>query len=251
MKKKTSRATTSLIIGGGEIGLSLRKVIKDADIRDVDDAPWLKTRYDILHICFPYSDKFVTYVKKYQRKYSPKYIVIHSTVPVGTTSRISLSYHSPVRGIHPHLERGLRTFVKYLAPKNKFLANYFKKSGITIKEVDNPRTTEAMKLWCTTQYGVNVAVEKLIYKWCIDNKVDFGIVYTDCNTTYNEGYKKMGFPKFSKYVLDHREGPIGGHCILPNCELLNEEVSKFILENNAKFKMPKVQKNTSSCRGKC
>ena len=105
----------SLIIGAGEIGQALEKVlnkyykvwIRDKDWGEEDIHP------DIIHICFPYSENFVSNVDKYQRQYDPKYTIIHSTVPVGTARNCS-AMHSPIIGIHPSLEQSLTTFTKFI-----------------------------------------------------------------------------------------------------------------------------------------
>ncbi len=226
----------SLIIGNGEIGYSLYNVLSETHetyVRDIED---LKVDgIEVMHICFPYSKKFVDYVKKYQREYNPKYTIIHSTVPIGTSTKCN-AYNSPVRGIHPHLERSFKCFIKYLAPKNQELKEYFEKAGIPIKEVEKPETTEAAKLYCTTIYGLNIIAEKECYNFCKNYGLDYEIVYQDMNETYNEGYDKLGFPQFKKYVLKHIDGDIGGHCIVPNCDLLQTPIAKFILSQNRNFK---------------
>ena len=204
----------SLIIGAGEVGKALHKVIGG------DTIP--SAQYDIIHICFPYSDDFVSEVKRYQELYKPRYTVIHSTVPVGTTTRCK-AHHSPIRGVHPHLEEGLRTFIKYLAPANQELKEYFEKAGIKIKLIDRPENTEALKLWSTTQYGRAIELEKEIHKYCEERGLDFNIIYTEANKTYNEGYEKLGMGYVRRPILKHIKGDIGGHCVLPNYKLLNKE----------------------------
>jgi hypothetical protein len=225
-----------IIIGAGEIGSALFKVLNkvyDVKIRDLEDIE-ISDEINVMHICFPYNKKFVRTVNQYKKIYNPKYVVIHSTVPVGTSDKCD-AYYSPVRGIHPHLEKSLTTFVKYLAPKNKFLFNYFNQAGIQTEQTYKTQTLEVMKLYCTTLYALNVIAEKEIWKYCKDNGLDFGIVYTKCNRTYNEGYEKLGFPQYSKYVLNHKDGKIGGHCLIPNCKLLNTDIANFVLKQNNKL----------------
>lgn len=227
---------STLIIGYGEIGKSLHGVLKEkyeVHIRDIEDGPTLDKVY-VMHICFPYFKNFVAEVKKYKKKYKPKFTVIHSTVPIKTAKRCK-AYYSPVRGIHPHLERSLKTFVKYLAPKNDVLAKYFVDAGIEIELHDSPESLEAMKLYCTTLYGLNIIAEKEIYEFCKKHNLDFDMVYTKSNQTYNEGYEKLGFPQYTRYNLKHHGGKIGGHCVIPNCKILNTKIAKFILKENDKI----------------
>lgn len=223
----------SLIIGQGQIGTSLYNVIKSAhttEIRDITSKKDYRNVY-VMHICFPYSEKFVAEVKKYQKMYNPKYTIIHSTVAMGTSEKCN-AYYSPVRGIHPHLEKSLKTFVKYIAPKNIFWKNYFGKARINIELHDSTKSLEVMKLYCTTLYGLNIIAEKEIYRYCKDNNLDFDLVYTKSNKTYNEGYKKLEFPQFVRYMLSHSDGKIGGHCVIPNCKILNTDIAKFIVKQN-------------------
>jgi hypothetical protein len=224
-----------LIIGAGEIGSALYNTLSpkhDVKIRDIEDVSFQNIR--ILHICFPYSKNFVREVKKYQKMYKPKYTIIHSTVAMGTSQRCN-SYYSPVRGIHPHLEKSLTTFVKYLAPHNSELKSYFEEVGMQIEETEKTQTLEAMKLYCTTIYALNVIAEKEMWESCKKHDIDYNIVYTESNKTYNEGYSKLGFPQYTRYMLKHTDGKIGGHCLIPNCKLLKTDISKFILKQNDKL----------------
>ena len=227
----------TLIVGYGEIGKALYSVLNnagyDVKYRDFESSEKIEN-IDVMHVCFPYSKTFVKSVAKYKKIYKPKNTVIHSTVPVGTSEKCK-SYYSPVRGIHPHLEKSLLTFVKYLAPNNDVLKSYFEKAGISIEESEKTQTLEAMKLYCTTIYALNVIAEKEIWDFCKKHNLDFETVYTKCNQTYNDGYEKLGFPQFSKYILSHKDGKIGGHCLIPNCKLLKTDISKFILKQNNKL----------------
>lgn len=231
------RKKTDLIVGFGEIGKSLYKILRKkytVNILDIEPEAIVTHDVNVMHVCFPYTASFVKEIKRYRKMYKPAYIVIHSTVPIGTSKKLECFY-SPVRGVHPHLEKSLQIFIKYLAPNNKYLVNYFKNAGIKIKSSADTNSLEAMKLYCTTVYGMNIIIEKEIWNFCKTNGLDFNTVYTDCNLTYNDGYKKLGFPQFSKYVLKHVDGKIGGHCIIPNCKLLNTDSARFIARQNKKL----------------
>lgn len=228
--------TNSAIIGIGEIGKSLSLLLEKkyqvtkVDIKDQPSAELV----DVMHICIPYTKEFVREVKRYKKKYKPNYTVIHSTVPLGTADKCK-AYYSPVRGIHPHLEESLKIFIKYLAPKSDYLVKYFNHIGIEVEEHESTQTLEVMKLYCTTLYGLNIIAEKEIYEFCKKHNLDFDMVYTKSNRTYNEGYKKLGFPQYARYNLKHHDGKIGGHCVIPNCEILKTDIAKFILKQNKKL----------------
>lgn len=227
----------TLIIGYGQIGKSLENVLKakyNVYTIDVNSKQEALPTIDVMHISFPYSKIFVKEVKKYNKKYKPKHTIIHSTVPMGTARKCN-AYYSPVRGIHPHLEQSLQTFVKYLAPRCDYLAEYFSKVGVLIEQHDSTETLEIMKLYCTTIYGLNIIAEKEMYDFCKKNNLDFDMVYTKSNETYNEGYKILGFPQYTRYNLKHSDGKIGGHCVIPNCEILGTDIAKFIVKQNKKL----------------
>lgn len=230
-----------LVLGSGEIGRALGQVLccnKD-NVVEFND-PYLKIKatdwkYDYIHVCFPYGGKFVKEVKRYVEEFGHRksIVVIHSTVKVGT-SRLLGAVYSPCRGVHPELFKGLRTFVKYVGCE-KFpyraekVANELEKCGVNTQILESCRDAEALKLWDTTQYGWNIILEKVIYEWCKRKKISYDVVYKHANMTYNEGYLKYGKPAFQKYNINHVEGTIGGHCILPNCKLLDNWLAKEIL----------------------
>lgn len=236
-KTKIFMRQNTVIVGYGQIGKSLYSLLRKkytVHSVDVKNNKFLIKNVKVLHICFPYSNNFVSEVNKYKKIYNPIYTVIHSTIPVGTSEKCK-AYYSPVRGIHPYLKKSLKIFVKYMAPKNKFLKNYFSKVGVKVEEHASRKTLEAMKLYCTTMYGLNIIAEKEIWNFCKKHKLDYDIVYTKSNKTYNDGYKKLGFPQFIRYDLKHMDGKIGGHCVIPNCYLLNSNISKFIINQNKKL----------------
>lgn len=249
----------TLIIGYGQIGEGLYKVLSktykvkvfdlkketpdDLKIRNKD----IDNGFDILHICIPPVEGYENSIKNYIKIFEPKYTVIHSTFPMGTAKRLGC-FHSPVRGIHPNLDKGIKTFVKYLAPKNQYVTQYFTRAGIKIQEVADTNTTEALKLWDTTIYGVNIALEKEIYDWCQKNKVDYDMVYTDSCRTYNQGYQLLGHPEYKKYILKHIEGEIGGHCVMNNLKLLDSPISRLLQKTNAKYKLSKMSKTSRQSR---
>lgn len=219
----------ALIIGMGEVGTALAEVLMDKDMEVYDlnsgTEPDLGSQFDILHICFPYSEKFIDYVQAYQEKYGPKYTVIHSTVPVGT-SRQCGAIHSPIRGLHPDLAPGIRTFIKFIGGAGaSAVADYFRKAGLRVVLVDDQETTEAGKLFDTEYYRACIEFAHRVKNFCKENTLNFHEVYTLFNQTYNEGYSLLGHPEFIRPVLQPIMKPIGGHCVMQNKELIQKHDS--------------------------
>jgi len=231
------------ILGNGEIGSSLAKFYKNPKIKDLKKDDGL-LGLDVLHICIPWSDKFIDIVSSQIKESTPKIIIIHSTVAPGTTKKLADKFngmvvHSPVRGVHPFLFKGMKTFVKYVGAENKKAGDVAKKHlnslGIKTKVFMPSSTTEALKLWDTTQYGWMIILNKEIKKWCDENRVDFEAVYAEANKTYNEGYKKLGRSEVQRPHLKNMPGKIGGHCVIPNCNILKSDISKIILKKNESY----------------
>lgn len=223
-----------LVIGNkGEIGSAIQEVL-GCDGVDINDGSTMP--YDVLHICIPYSDRFLDIVNEYAVWYKPSLIVIHSTVPIGTTDQIENAVHSPVRGVHPNLVKGIQTFVKYFGgEKAEEAAKLFEDKGVKTQIVKDARTSEAIKLFDTTQYGLQIMIEKEIYKYCQDNNLDFEAVYRDANRTYNEGYIKLKKPEVVRPWLKQVDGTIGGHCVLPNLELFDWWLADLLKEQNNNY----------------
>ncbi len=238
MKKEKMTNNKQLVIGAGEIGTSVYNVLNphyNISIRDKEDD--IDSKYDILHICYPPIDNFIEVTKEYIKQYDPSLVIVHSTVSPGTTRKIGdLAVHSPVRGVHPHLEEGIETFVKYFGgKKSKEAAKIFSDIDIKTKSFNKPETTELLKILSTTYYAWNVVFQKEVKRICDEHDLDFDDVYTTPNKDYNEGYKKLDMEHVTRPVLKHMPGPIGGHCLLPNCELLNDWLTETIKGRNKKY----------------
>jgi len=237
-----------IVIGFGEIGKSIYQYLLDYDnikdeiveAYDINMSNRPSGKYDVMHVCIPFINDFVEVVKEYQNEFlSEKGItIIHSTVNIGT-SRILGAVYSPVRGVHPNIVKGLKTFVKFFAGKNaKLASSIFRIRGTKVNVHTGPTATEdleASKLWDTTQYGWQIVLNKYMKKWCDQQGLDFDVIYTQFNKTYNDGYTKLNRPEVVRPYLRHMPGAIGGHCVIPNCKILNEFISGIILKANEEF----------------
>ena len=221
-----------IIIGFGEVGAGLHKVI-GGDVVDPIKGMDTEGTCDMLHVCIPHSELFYKVVTSYQERFKPSYTVIHSTVPIGTSASLG-AHHSPVRGVHPNIDVGILTFVKFVSgPQAEEVAKELNNFGIKTRVVSNTKDTEAGKIWSTTQYGFSIILNKLIYKWCQEHGVDFDIAYKEFNKTYNDGYMQLGRSEVVRPYLNYVDGEIGGHCVIQNLRFLENEIVDFIKQHNS------------------
>ncbi len=216
-----------LIVGYGEVGQGLDKVLGGNSLVVDPDKGFMGVNPkgeepNVVHICIPPIEDFDEVVNRYKKP--GVLIIVHSSVAVGTCDRLGV-VHSPIRGVHPNMAEGIQTFVKYFGGKDaEKAANIFSELGLIVKVFPEARTTEALKLWDTTQYGFLIMLEKYVHKWCEDNAIDFDAIYTEANRDYNEGYRALGRPEVVRPYLKHYPGKIGGHCVVPNGKLLDNDV---------------------------
>lgn len=237
-----------LVIGLGEVGCAVKAVLNDKyDTVGIDKDEEAEGRFEFIHICYPYNAKskaFSSYTKSYQRKYLADggVTVIHSTVPVGTSRKLNAT-HSPIRGVHPHLKEGVKTFVKYFGGEGALAAaTVFRACGVIAKVYDDAETPEAIKLWDTTQYGMMIVINKEIKTFCNRYGLDFEAIYSQANRDYNEGYTVLGRKEVVRPILKHMDGVIGGHCVIPNAEILEAPLATFLLRKNREYRRASVDR---------
>ena len=124
----------------------------------------LETRF--LHICIPFTSKFMENVILLYNKFNPEIIVIHSTISPNTTKKIQEKLPIPIiysatRGVHKRMLHDLKRYTKFFAiepnaPKAKWAVSAYsdalKKSGVKTKRMTNPLTLELAKIVVDTSY---------------------------------------------------------------------------------------------------
>ncbi|MFA5153898.1 MAG: hypothetical protein WC554_15210 [Clostridia bacterium] len=240
------------ILGYGEIGKAIAifydsESLSQVKIKDLNRDDGLQ-EIDVLHICIPWSEKFVDIVSNQIKISQPKITIIHSTIAPGATKEIISGLpkelhavvHSPCRGVHPYLYDGIKTFVKYIGAEDEVAGGIAKKHleklGIKTKLVFPAKTSELAKLFCTTYYGVCIAWHKEMKRICNKFEVNFDDVVTEFNKTYNEGYTKLGKSNVMRPILFVDDYPIGGHCVVPNAEILKKYFESEALDLILKYK---------------
>ena len=167
------------------------------------------------------------------KKFSPECIVIHSTLGPGTTERIQKKLSIPViysatRGVHKSMLRDLKRYTKFFAisskaPKKKWAASLYSKKmaicGIRTQKMSKPETLELAKIVCDTSY-----LGWLINYSQISNMIanNYGVNYDEMWLFSDEIHKFLGNrPKMYP-------GYIGGHCVIPNLELIHNDTLDLI-----------------------
>jgi len=228
------------ILGYGEVGQAVAKFYKNPKIKDLKRDDGL-IGIEILHICIPWSDNFVAVAKRAIKEIKPKLAIIHSTVAPGTTKKIGgMVVHSPVRGVHPRLYEGVKSFIKYIGADNKkarvMAKEHLESLGIKTKVFQPSTTTEIGKLLSTSYYGVCIAWHGEMKKICDKFGIDFEKAVTDFNKTYNEGYKKLGKANVVRPILYPPKQGIKGHCVAQNAEILKNYCQSQALDLIIKYK---------------
>jgi hypothetical protein len=245
--------TKVLIVGAGEIGSALGKVLADAGMEvkyfDAEEskctAYYTDTdhNYDFMHICFGYNnEEFPKWVYNYIKSFKPKITVINSTIPVGLTRHMDpvlgvreycaaltgfdfKIVHSPVRGRHFDLVHQLKMYKKFVGAIDekvgREVAAHFWRAGIPSMYVGMPEITELGKLLDTTYYGAILAIHQEFSRLCDAAGVSMAEAFNIWNQDANDNFKKIdGCDCLVKPTLS--PGFIGEHCVIPNLHLLDK-----------------------------
>ena len=234
----------ALVVGYGEVGKSIKKyfgVYHDIDWIDTNsrDKTARREQYDVLLICYRYCEDFVEITREYVKRFNPKLTIIFSSVELGTTDQIPTAVHCPIEGKHPEIHKQLKNWTFFVGGvKSRGLLREVDKFFITankLRTIRDSETTEFLKLQSTTNYGVMIEYARYIKNCCNTMGVNYNLV-CEYNKAYNNLYAKIPSNGFMRYILSAPRGRIGGHCVLPNVDLLAKYFpSKFleiIFENN-------------------
>jgi len=243
-----------IVIGLGEIGKPIFKLIsksvttvgydKKTKLMPKSKRKYAELQTRFLHICIPFDETFDSNIKKLVTKFSPKGIVIHSTIQPKTTSHLQSKLDIPViysatRGVHKRMLHDLKRYTKFFAieknaPNAKWASSQFsslmKKVGVKTKRMYDPLTLELAKIICdTSYYGWLINYAQISQIIALKHKVDYDEMWSFSNEIHKFlGNRPKMFP-----------GYIGGHCVIPNLELMNDSSLNQINKINECFKNQK------------
>jgi UDP-N-acetyl-D-mannosaminuronate dehydrogenase len=220
-----------VVVGLGEVGKPLFELISRHHHTvgvDIAPPPEEKEKVDVLHVCFPFQIKdFVSEAVRYIEFFKPKLVVVNSTVAVGTTRRIAERatvnvVNSPVRGKHARMLEELSEYTKFVGAiepaAGRLAADHFESIGLKAKILSSPEATELAKLTETTYFGLMIAWAQELERYCDQSGAD----YEEITSFYDE----IKFFPPVKYF----PGVIGGHCVMPNIEILRKFDESVILD---------------------
>jgi len=226
-------AEQTVVIGLGEVGRPLCDLIAQTggEVLGVDAAPVdlpAPGTVAVMHICFPFEiDDFVGEAARYVDRLRPELTVINSTVGVGTTRAVhertgGRIVHSPVRGKHARMVEELTYYDKFIGPIDVHAAvlakQHFEWLGMTTRVLSSPEASELAKLTETTYFGVLLAWAQEVERYCEAVGVDYDEVVAI--------YEQIGYLPPVKFF----PGVIGGHCVMPNIEILKAIADTPLLE---------------------
>ena len=243
---------TDIILGMGEGGETLFDLLVDRKFDcvgiDLDNTKCKKyseneviKNPEYLHVCLPgeltgFTNIVLNWIDKIK---NIQVVIIHSTVKPGTTkiiqekSSIPILF-SPVRGVHRRFLNDIKKYTKFISfdgieidSKIKIdLENRFEK----VDWMSTTKTAELAKILVdTTYYGWLINYAQITKMICEKENVDFDEMWKFADEIHeNLGNRPKMFP-----------GIIGGHCVIPNLDLIEYEnlgMIKKINEMYEKFK---------------
>lgn len=215
---ETSTHAPVLVVGLGEVGGPLLEVLGTAHRafgRDVADRAFHGVQ--ILHVCFPFGPEFVASAARYVARYRPEVVVVNSTVVPGTTRAIqeetaTPAVYSPVRGKHARMAEELRRYRKFVAGTSAeavaTVAGHFAAAQVATRRMSCPESLELAKLLETSYFGVLVAWAQEMDRFAASTGADYA--------------EMAGFFEEIDFFppVSFEPGYIGGHCVMPNLDLL-------------------------------
>lgn len=251
------RRRVDAVISMGEVGSSIFQLLAEGTNigligQDLDTEKNRLLRFpsskdqpvDVLHICFPYikGKDFINCVMDWTKKYPCKELVIHSTVKPGTTMKIQQKMQtpvifSPVRGVHSRMLVDLKRYTKCWAThpsarireQVKMFPQEMKQCGVKTKMWDTaPDALELAKiLMDTTYYGWLIIFAQHVKHVCDRHGIAEDVVWKFTE----EIHEILG----NRPKMYSGEG-IGGHCILPNLELLEDKFLDMVFAHDKYYK---------------
>tara|TARA_B100000029_G_C17542236_1_gene947150 strand:- start:1075 stop:1839 length:765 start_codon:yes stop_codon:yes gene_type:complete len=240
-----------IVVGLGEIGNPILKLFSKTEMivgYDTDQKRMNLNKFkklenlptSFLHVAIPVTSKFESNIINLNKKFNPECIVIHSTISPGTTQKLQNKLNIPLiysatRGVHKRMLKDIKRYTKFFsisknAPrKNWATSNFigkFKKVGVKTKKMSKPETLELSKIVCDTSY----------LGWLVNYAQISNVIAKKFDVNYDEMWS---FSDEIHQILGNRPkmypGVIGGHCVIPNLELIHNQTLDLINQLNNQY----------------
>lgn len=238
-----------VVVGLGEVGKPLFDLLSEHhDVAGVDVSPLAERikQPEVLHVCYPFEIRdFIGETVRYIKLFEPELTVINSTVGVGTTRAVAQRtgtavVHSPVRGKHVRMLDELRTYQKFVGAMDpdagEQAARHFQSLGMKTKVLTSPEATELAKLTETTYFGLMIAWAQELERYCDQSGADYEEIISF--------YEEIKFFPPVKYF----PGVIGGHCVMPNIEILSKFDHSAMLEAIRSSNQKKIERDNRKAK---
>lgn len=229
MNKLNNKKT--LVVGIGEVGGALAEVLSATEpiLRHDLEPQTFTDPIGVMHICIPFRNnaEFEAATLAYIDRFQPDLTIINSTVIPGTTRRLAQASgaaiaFSPVRGKHARMAADLRHYLKFVAATDIDIATaaerHLQSHGLKTRRVNLIETLEMAKLAETTYFGVLIAFAQELNRYC--DRI--GGDYYEATQFFEE----IDFLPRCRYF----PGIIGGHCVVPNINLMLSVAPAALLE---------------------
>ena len=240
-----------VVAGLGEIGYPILKLLSKKQTTvgyDIDKSSMNESKFktlqdtqtSFLHIAIPVTTKFDSNILQLYKKFKPECIVIHCTISPGTTERIQKKLNIPLiysatRGVHKTMLKDIKRYTKFFtisknAPKKQWAIKTFsrkmKNCGVKTRQMSKPETLELGKILCDTSYlGWLINYAQLTNMIAIQYNVNYDEMWTFADEIHKFlGNRPKMYPGF-----------IGGHCIIPNLDLMHNQTLDLIKKMNTQY----------------
>jgi hypothetical protein len=222
---------TIVVVGCGEIGHPIWKLCRGSFEQVIVEDPRYgepeNAKYPIaaMHVAIPGSlPDFIEVIGGYINKYAPEIVLIHSSTLPGVTDKlverfgINKIVHTQVHGKHHggRMQRDLLWYPKFVATRSDVAFAKAKEILVAmghppenVLRLSSPMAGEMVKLLATTFFGYLIVWSQEIER-----------LGKKCDVSYEE---LMAFTKLQTddYNINNKfPGVIGGHCVMPNIEIL-------------------------------
>ena len=240
-----------VVVGIGEVGKPILKLLSKDNIAvgfDLNPSLMNKRKFEkyqnlktsFLHIAIPISSKFESNLLQLYKRFKPECIVIHSTIGPGTIKQIQKKLDVPLiysatRGVHKRMLKDIKRYTKFFAisknaPKKQWAIKAYSKKmkncGIKTKQMSKPETLELAKIICDTSY----------LGWLINYAQFSNMIAQQYNVNYDEMWSFSNeIHKFLGNRPKMYPGFIGGHCVIPNLDLIHNQTLDLIKKMNNNY----------------